>query len=99
MGHYPSEQVLKIIQEWDIIKQGLLPLIDLIKGEWEFADVGYFKKTRRRLYLSTAGWSGNEEIIMALQKNFVFWAVCWMKEERGGHYTFEIKKIKGVDKK
>jgi hypothetical protein len=68
MGHYPSEQVLKIIQEWDIIKQGLLPLIDLIKGEWEFADVGYFKKTRRRLYLSTAGWSGNEEIIMALQK-------------------------------
>jgi hypothetical protein len=94
MSDYPSEEVLKIIREWDCVKQGIKSLINLIEGEWKYADDGYFKKTRKRLYLHTAGWSGNEYIISALRENFIFWSLCWMKSERGGHYTFEIKEIK-----
>lgn len=40
--------------------------------------------------LHTGGWSGNEEIIKALQDNKLFWLMWWQKTERGGHYTFEI---------
>ena len=55
---------------------------------------GKYKVKYRKLYLSTGGWSGNESVIDALQDNFMFWAMCWAKTERGGHYWFEIPEIK-----
>jgi hypothetical protein len=96
MGDYPSETTLAVIKEWDILKQGLPELIFFIEDIWKYADSGYFTKTKRRLILATAGWSGNEDIIEALQQNYIFWSLCWMKSERGGRYTFQIKKIKGL---
>ena len=99
MSHYPSEPVLKIIQEWDILEKGTEDLIGLIESEWEYSDMGGFKRYRDNenrdiLELHTYGWSGNEDIIYALKNNFGFWSCFWWKSERGGHYWFEIKEIK-----
>ncbi len=44
------------------------------------------------LHLVTGGWSENEEIIMALHLNQMFWAGYWAGEIRGGAYWFEIKR-------
>ena len=38
--------------------------------------------------LITGGWSENEEIVMALQENYLFWGLCWQESVRGGRYEF-----------
>jgi hypothetical protein len=103
MGHYPSEIVLERIKKFDIFEEDIEKLIELIENEWEFADCGYFTykgkyRNHRLLKLSTGGWSGNEEIIDALKSNFAFWSAYWWKEERGGHYWFKIKSLRGFEK-
>lgn len=62
-------------------------LIELLQEIWAYPD--YIKKDGRRLELHTGGWSGNEEIIKALQGS-MFWLLYWQKSERGGHYYFEL---------
>ena len=91
---YPTKLILKTIEKWEILKKGIIPLINLIEENWQFADVGYFKfeknKNKFKLELHTGGWSGNEDIINSLTKN-IFWTVYWIKTERGGHYYFKGK--------
>jgi hypothetical protein len=43
----------------------------------------------KRLHISTGGWSGNEDIINALENNQWFYRFFWKQSERGGHYSFE----------
>jgi len=95
---YPSDPVLEKIREWSW-KDGFENLMQFIKPHWRYADCGYWKEERRhkgrkRYHLSTAGWSGNEDIIAALRQNFAFWALCWVRTERGGHYVFEVSQTR-----
>lgn len=48
-----------------------------------------FRKSVKRLHLSTWGWSGNEEIIGVLQQTWL-WFMWWRQSNRGGHYIFEV---------
>lgn len=83
---YPSDESLKIIEKWDLVKRPVYELLDFAEPLWEYPD--RFVRTHRTLYLSTGGWSGNESIVEALQKNFIFWMMYWFKTQRGGHYWF-----------
>lgn len=90
---YPDEASLKAIEEWDILKQGVQGLLDLVEEntytpDWSFSVRG--KKVLRFEY-HTGGWSGNEDVISALRRNILFFAVFWEKSTRGGHYYFKIK--------
>jgi hypothetical protein len=95
-GDYPSDESLEFIKKFDCLKYGCLPLLEFIEQIWWASEWGYCLKGKRvkRLYLSTGGWSGNEEIISALHDNFMFWSMCWKQSRRGGHYIFEIKETK-----
>ena len=42
-------------------------------------------------YISTAGWSGNEEIIDAMMQNHMMWSLYWDQSNRGGHFIFKNK--------
>lgn len=44
-----------------------------------------------RVFLTTGGWSGCEDVIGALQDNLVFWHNCWAEHHRGGGWVFEVK--------
>lgn len=92
---YPTEQELKTIKDWDVTKEPVQELLEFIRQRWKYAGDGYFKLTGKRilkLELHTGGWSGNEDIIRALEESF-FWTLWWEKSERGGHYYFKIKPI------
>ena len=92
---YPEEHELQRIQEWDASDlDGLMQYLE----ELGFTNYGTIKKCRRNYYLSTGGWSGNEDIMGAMQLNLVLWAIYWYRSQCGGHYMFERRKIsKGAD--
>jgi hypothetical protein len=50
-----------------------------------------YEKPKHRYYISTAGWSGNESIIYAMQENNLMWSLNWVQSRRGGHYIFELE--------
>jgi hypothetical protein len=92
MNRYPTEEELKKIEEW---QKDYPALMEFIHEIWEFADWGWEEKKLKnaiRYNISTIGWSGNEDIIEAMAKNWVFWILCWVQSRRGGHYIFEVKK-------
>jgi hypothetical protein len=62
---------------------------EIIRPLWQFADAGYFSVDDREFYhLSTGGWSGNEDIVRAMRRNLVMWAMYWVQSKRGGHHVF-----------
>lgn len=88
---YPSDESLEIIKKWDLLKYPVSYLLDFVEPLWEYDD--RFVRTARTLYLSTGGWSGNEDIIASLHGNFLFWAMYWKRSERGGHYWFDRRMV------
>lgn len=90
---YPAEASLKQIAEWDLTKQDIYGLLDLVKEntQWEDRQIHIIGKRVLRFEYHTGGWSGNEEVIGALQQNTFFWILFWQKSLRGGHYYFRIE--------
>lgn len=87
---YPTAKEIDNIRKWDY--KEITGLLDLIESIWWRANSGFILTGKRilKLELHTGGWSGNEEIIEALQFNIMFWTMYWQKSERGGHYYFRI---------
>ena len=92
-GHPAKEELdraRELAQDW----KNPWRLIDFLKEIWWNGETGIYHKPKGRLVtLHTWGWSGNEEIIEVLRRTH-FWILYWRKNERGGHYMFEIKRIK-----
>lgn len=84
---YPTEEELTRIKEWDY--KDFVGLMEFLGELWDYKDFGW-KQNDYTYTLSTAGWSGNESLIDALQENSMFWTVCWQSSRRGGHYVFTI---------
>jgi hypothetical protein len=101
---YPTKAELRRIRHWQCLPaegvfdfEGLLHYVATI---WWHPDLWTIRKRReraggrgkliRRYSVSTGGWSGNEEIINALQDNRSFWWICWTESRRGGHYEFQV---------
>ena len=57
---------------------------------------GYGRAILHRNYLTliTGGWSNNEEVQIAVDRNQMFNMVCWKKSERGGLVQYELPKLK-----
>jgi hypothetical protein len=98
---YPTQACHDLIEKWEWEREdNWSGLFALLKKVWRYDE--YFweedgtdditDKPIRRYHISTAGWSGNEELISAMKANHLFWMVCWVSSRRGGHYVFELKK-------
>jgi hypothetical protein len=93
---YPDRHELDKISEWASDDNWHM-LMDYILELWKYARDGYFESRSGSegfiMYeISTAGWSGNEDIISAMSDNILFWSMNWFSSMRGGHYKFKIKK-------
>jgi hypothetical protein len=97
---YPTATVLEVIASWDPFEKDPHELMALIKRLWNYTAWGWSeqKVLNDSVYghvinynISTAGWSGNESLIYALQSNkHFFWNLYWEQSNRGGHYIIQI---------
>ena len=94
---YPSEVTFRRIREY----LGPVSLFfDELKKIWHPAgwgwreSIGYsgMRKKVRRFEISTGGWSGNEDMIAAMRRNFFLWHLSWVQQRVGGHFIFEVGK-------
>ncbi len=95
---YPTDETLEAIEKWSY--SDFRGLMKFVVKAWHWPDMitmsSILDENGQHWQVSTGGWSGNESIIVALQANFMFWAMCWVSSRRGGHYEFEVKPIKGT---
>lgn len=84
----PTEAEIERVRMWSY-EDGYAALMEYVKGLWWSAERGFVQQGRK-YYVSTGGWSGNEEIIDALRENEMFWVLCWESSQRGGHYVFRL---------
>lgn len=98
---YPTETTLRIVKRWAITgPDDCDALLAFVHKAWRYPDYMRRQSHRRRAYsgaslrrrwfVSTGGWSGNEELIGALMANRLFWMFSWVSSRRGGHYVFEV---------
>ena len=101
---YPTEEALEKIASWPHT-DGWTELLAFVRELWLYSDYGFWDEEKNvttidfpnytvvaDVYdISTGGWSGNETIIEALRKNWMFWNFCWYQSTRGGHYIFHVK--------
>lgn len=97
---YPMQALLDRIEHWPW--QEFEALVALLPTVWRYAEIGYYEIgtitekegcERKRLHLSTGGWSGNESILRALQRNSLFWMTSFEEHRRGGHYIFDLSRF------
>ena len=105
-GGYPTELACDIIKHWHWSDQE--GWFEFIKNIWHLASWGWheeyggyddylkepLKEDKKRYYISTAGWSGNETLIGAMKENPMLWHLTWVQSRRGGHYIFELYGIR-----
>lgn len=104
MSHnYPDEHDLDVIREWECkTADDLHNLFIYIESRWWMPDWGWWQFTDGKgqtfFHVATGGWSGNEDLIAALQDNFIAWHLCFEALHRGGHYIFRIPADYGKSK-
>lgn len=99
---YPNEDAFELIKIWHW--SDARGWFEFIKSIWAYADWGWHEKDVphewkkdtivHRYEISTAGWSGNEYLIRAMESNSMMMATQWVQSRRGGHYIFELNEIK-----
>jgi hypothetical protein len=87
---YPTEETLEVIRKWPY--QDWDGLWAYVREVWRYPE---YVKGEDVVEISTGGWSGNEEVISALQQNQMFWAMYWHSMTRGGHYVFKERELAG----
>lgn len=96
-GDYPTEDALA-----RIAKAEPREALELAERAWHWdgwvtrelsAHEGYVvhaEPDREYLRFATGGWSGNEDIIAALEDNLMVRAMCWRLSARGGLHVYEL---------
>lgn len=96
---YPTQAALDIVEMWHWSDpKGWFKFIESLWAMkyfgWAEGETPHDWKPNTVTYIyeiSTAGWSGNEAIIRAMQENVDSWEFNWVQSRRGGHYIFELR--------
>ena len=91
---YPTDETLDILRNWDdFSSSGYQQWIEFAHKAWHWNDMviigtdseNIILSDRKMVQFHTGGWSGNEDIISAMQGN-VLWLVNFQNHRTGGHF-------------
>jgi hypothetical protein len=89
-ANYPSDAELKRVKTWE--PADFDGLMEYVAEIWAYPE--YIRQEGDKWHVSTGGWSGNEDIIRAMSRNYIWWALHWEQSRRGGDYIFSGREIK-----
>ena len=90
MSDYPDPSALLKLQTLPAMtRDQCLEVLEEARTMW-VVEHGCYCVEADSYHFNTGGWSGNEEIIDALQRNAMFWARCWEMSKRGGEHVFRL---------
>lgn len=89
---YPDDEELNRIAEWPYAD--IAGMLKFVRGLWTYQK--FWAQEGDKLSISTGGWSGNESLVAAMQENRMFWMICWYSSRRGGHYEFDLSRVKDM---
>ena len=99
---YPTDAALELVEKWHW--SDTTGLLEFMKDIWHLRSWGWSEVDAKDLdkdddhydadggklyFISTAGWSGNESVIVALMQNTMAWTLTWRQSRAGGHYIFK----------
>ncbi len=95
MADYPDSRELDAIAAWKPPEgwkgdRPWLPILQLVADAWN-TDMGRAKREGDVWTFITGGWSGNEDILGALEENWSARSVLWLASYRGGKHEFGVK--------
>jgi len=95
---YPTEVTLRIIREWKqpITKESARDFFTYCCDCWHENGEFLIEDADDTIEFHTGGWSGNEDIISAIQANVLIWSMCWQESRRGGHHVFSVADLPGA---
>lgn len=98
---YPTDETLARIREWPIdTMAAAAAAMDFVGRAWsypkyweceaEWPDPDWPSHPRRRYVFSTGGWSGNEDLVGAIEANQMLQMIGAWSWRRGGHYEYRF---------
>ena len=89
MDGYPTDETLETIRKWPVTCiEDCEQLLKYCSKCWKYHKYTY--KEDEYYIFHIGGWSGNENVIEAMEENRAFWAIAWYGSARGGHYSFKL---------
>lgn len=101
---YPTEAALQRLETWP--HQDMAGALDFVKTIWHWPDFAshdlsaheaailHANPGEKYLRLATGGWSGNEDIVRALNSNRMIRAIAWRLHARGGLHIYQYPTVR-----
>lgn len=87
---YPTDETLERIRTWKW--EETLGCLAYVRSCWKGENLVTVKRFEEITVFrfATGGWSGNEDMILALQTNHVIWSLTWKMSQSGGLHVFYV---------
>jgi len=89
LSQYPSRAELRKLATWN--SSDLRGALEYARSLWLYP--GMARRYGRKYTFITGGWSGNEDVIAAIEKNLVLHGLCWKASFSGGKHVYDIPKV------
>jgi hypothetical protein len=98
-GEYPTDAALQRLEVWPY--RDAAGALDFVKAIWHWPDFAshdisaheaailHANPGEKYLRLATGGWSGNESIVHALDRNVMIHAIAWRLRAFGGLHIYQ----------
>jgi len=98
---YPTDETLDAIAGWP--HTDFPALMEFVASAWKWGGLERKPSIIEPLFRpdheddgywwcgATGGWSGNEDIVSALNRNQMFMILCWRATVRGGYVEYHVR--------
>ena len=89
---YPSDKALEHLAKFQPRNNnGFDEVWEYLRIMWRYPNGVTFERgedTQELVRIWTGGWDGNEDLVDAMNLNYIIWPMAWLSSHRGGLFYF-----------